>query len=178
MQHNLEPCPSYAEKRRWSVDFEVTVTLKGHLRSKPAEKQHEYIYEYIRALYAYGTGKTFFSTVVCEMHADFNLHFHCMMKVDLDQIPIEYRKEPRRFILDQFKKDKSFGMMTCTQIVDFHKWGKYLFKDVEKFKQTLHITPIIKDDYMLYMGILKFLQIEEDLATDKVKHSDLVFIGF
>lgn len=127
-----------------TVDYHLTVTLKPYLYAKTPYKQLVKSAVLLhKMLLAYK------ATIIAELTKDYNIHYHCLISTLVDRF--DYKKRPfDYYVHDIFRRHRdTFGYIKCDQIKNYSEYVKYMMKDIDKTKEILEVTPIIRDDYFL-----------------------------
>lgn len=121
---------------RYSCDYALTVTLKPDTNGTPARYQmRKFAPKLSSALI--GTH----ATVIAELTANKNVHFHVLLKVDLNKLPP--KTTPIKHISNLLKED--FGFIKLKQCTDYPGWTTYMQKQM--FQTSYYIHPVVQDDY-------------------------------
>lgn len=125
-----------------SVDFSITVTLCPKLNRMDITKQYDYsAYEVEQTLKRIDYVDSL--TLVAEITKNCNLHFHGIIKFNI---------EKHKHIIYKFKNDLKeynflIGFIDIKQITDFPGWKEYISKDLQTTKEVIGRRPVLIDDF-------------------------------
>lgn len=123
---------------------EFTLTLKPFMYMQTAKDQYRMSKELLFAILC----PYIKCSCIAELTKENNIHYHCM-------IWLEDAKVRDKF-LNKFRQNKMWGRKSCSQIVDYDKWTKYLVKDLKATSEIIG-DPIVYD----YYGVAKMVFIPE-----------------
>lgn len=124
------------EKRTYSIDYAVTVTLKPQLK-RPARLMDSANYpKLLKAL------EHCQKTVIVELTKAGIPHYHCIAKVDMSKL--KKYDNPVTHLRDSISK-QGFGYIVLKPVSDYQGWVDYMQKEMHATSQTL--MPVIIDDY-------------------------------
>lgn len=130
-----KPCHKLT-KSVYSCDFALTWTLM------PVMKRMECKVQYAKAVPVFMDKlKHCFHSTVVELTKDYDVHFHSIIKIDLELC----KNNPRKYLIDLFRDQRNmFGKYTIDPVTDYNGWIDYLKVDIEKTKEDLlECQPVI-----------------------------------
>lgn len=117
--------------------YELTLTLRPSMYRLNPQEQFDKCFPILRKL-----TDTYCISIIAELTQENNVHFHCLVNLK----DFVHRDK----FLNVFRKyNNIFGRKTCTQLVDYYKWTKYMIKDV--VQTSLIVTdPIVSNMHDLF----------------------------
>lgn len=129
---------------KWSVDYAITLTLKPILYKHTCEEQFSIVATSIRNNFPNCK-----FTLLAELTKQYNVHFHGIIKVDLNKIVCH----PEKYLYDRIRQYKHLGFAVIKQITEYQIWIDYITKDYNITKQKANIDPFVKDDYDIHITL-------------------------
>lgn len=130
--------PKKVNKSNYSVDVGITVTLRSATKRLRAEDQLVLTRGKIERCF-----KNCRYTLVAELTTNYDLHYHAIASLDLEQ---NKQKNICKYFKDIFRDE--FGYTCIKQITDYNGWCDYLRKDFTKTSEVLY--PVLRDDYNIF----------------------------
>lgn len=123
----------------YSVNYALTVTLRPLMYKHEPEHQYDVTYDYVRRKLL---SLTEHFTLICEMTKSYNVHYHAVLS-----LPLNDTSDCQKKIHKLFRNDPNVGFIYVKQVTDFDKWIEYIRKDIVKTCSVLNRRPIIHDWY-------------------------------
>lgn len=123
-----------------TIDFFGTITLNPKMYRDEPEIQYDNTCLYVRDKLHQLTNDF---TLVAELTKAYNIHYHLVIKFDITNKNIDYRKEFHKL----FRNDRMIGFINLQPMANAPASQVYIKKDLDKTCNSIDRRPVICDTY-------------------------------